>query len=612
MKKRLLTFVSLIMLIGMSGLLQAEWIDRTDPVGSGIISVSSQIGDGESGPKAFDNSQYTKWLTSFTTTGWIQYQFADNKGYAISKYTIRSANDAPDRSPKDWQLLGSYDGENWVVVDTQTGIEWTTTFTLKEFTCDNNIAFPIYRLDMSLNNGSGNLLGFSEMELYEDVVPKAGDPTPANLAKNVAVDASLSWVPASGPTVTQHKVYMTNGSIDDPNLYLVATIDASSPASFTPAAELSRDFMYSWRVDEVTTGGVITGDVWAFNTVLSIPMADMDYPADASIWPGESTILTASAINPFTGNAEGLSYAWSKDGELLTSSDLAFSGIDTASLTVEATDPNDGGDFTCSITLDINGRSVDSRTAFVDVKALVGHWTFDTDASDSTSYNSDGAFVGDTVIAEGKIGQAIDLDGNGDYVTIPVNYPQNARVTVTAWVYARTTPTWASIAKNWPGQFHFGLNSGNGTLDFEAGPAAAPSVRVTEQQLFPTGQWQFTAGVADGEKIRLYRNGVEVGQARDYDGTLNVTNQVLAIGCKLDGEVPSSYWDGLIDDVRIYNAALNAEDIAGLYIDVQGGSVCVNPPVYDFDGDCVVSLTDFAIFAAGWLDCNLVPNSACE
>jgi|GEM_PF-3736216 len=35
------------------------------------------------------------------------------------------------------------------------------------------------------------------------------------------------------------------------------------------------------------------------------------------------------------------------------------------------------------------------------------------------------------------------------------------------------------------------------------------------------------------------------------------------------------------------------------------GPTCINPPAYDFDGDCIVGLTDFAMFTGGWLDCGL-------
>jgi hypothetical protein len=38
---------------------------------------------------------------------------------------------------------------------------------------------------------------------------------------------------------------------------------------------------------------------------------------------------------------------------------------------------------------------------------------------------------------------------------------------------------------------------------------------------------------------------------------------------------------------------------------------CIKYPRMDFNGDCKVDFADFAIMASSWLECNLVPQSAC-
>ena len=140
--------------------------DMTDA--GGTITASSQIGTAEGADKAFDNTTSTKWLTSSgNPTGWIQFQFPDGKQYAIEAYTIASANDSPDRDPKNFQLLGSNDGgTSWTVVDERTDEAWTARFQRRQFDIEPPFeAFNIYRLNVTANNGSGNLMGFSEMEL---------------------------------------------------------------------------------------------------------------------------------------------------------------------------------------------------------------------------------------------------------------------------------------------------------------------------------------------------------------------------------------------------------------------------------------------------------------
>ncbi len=86
---------------------------------------------------------------------------------------------------------------------------------------------------------------------------------------------------------------------------------------------------------------------------------------------------------------------------------------------------------------------------------------------------------------------------------------------------------------------------------------------------FPLGSWQHVAVVADGTTARLYRNAVEVASA-PFDGTLNTSVRALGIGAKPDdsGMKPdkgnAGYWDGKIDDVRVYDRALWVEEIRAL------------------------------------------------
>ncbi len=39
--------------------------------------------------------------------------------------------------------------------------------------------------------------------------------------------------------------------------------------------------------------------------------------------------------------------------------------------------------------------------------------------------------------------------------------------------------------------------------------------------------------------------------------------------------------------------------------------VCETSPAYDYDGDCVMSVADIAIFAATWLECGRYPATEC-
>jgi hypothetical protein len=65
----------------------------------------------------------------------------------VTNYTITSANDAPERDPANWALLGSNDGgTNWVTLDTQINEVFTDRYQTRAFSIAIPAAYNIYRL----------------------------------------------------------------------------------------------------------------------------------------------------------------------------------------------------------------------------------------------------------------------------------------------------------------------------------------------------------------------------------------------------------------------------------------------------------------------------------
>jgi hypothetical protein len=180
----------------------------------------------------------------------------------------------------------------------------------------------------------------------------------------------------------------------------------------------------------------------------------------------------------------------------------------------------------------------------------------------------------------GKIGAALQLGGTAQqaYAAAP-EYPQadGDALTVAGWVYARSRPRWASIAKNWAGgnfdrgQFHFGLNFDGGELEAHIVDSSGKEIVVKDSVPLPLHSWHHVAFVADGNTLRLYRNGREV-DAQPYH-KLHRDSRItsLGIGTKLNlaGNAPeeSDYnmWDGRLDELAIFNHALSAADVQQLY-----------------------------------------------
>lgn len=145
--------------------------DTTDDQ-AGTVSAQGQNFDaGEVAANAFDNSSSSKWLdlanaNPSTRASWIQYQYAAGSQRVVTSYTITSANDAPERDPADWRLLGSNEGgANWTTLDTRTGQTFSARYQKRAFTVSNTMPFNMYRLqiDRVANPATANSVQLSEL-----------------------------------------------------------------------------------------------------------------------------------------------------------------------------------------------------------------------------------------------------------------------------------------------------------------------------------------------------------------------------------------------------------------------------------------------------------------
>jgi hypothetical protein len=170
------------------------------------------------------------------------------------------------------------------------------------------------------------------------------------------------------------------------------------------------------------------------------------------------------------------------------------------------------------------------------------------------------------VPAGGNIGGALRFDGLDDYVSTPfILNPANGSLSVFAWVKGGMRGQ-AIISQ---GEGTFGSNSTWLCTDSSAGRFIThfihpPFPPLESQSVITDGQWHHVGLVYDRNALHryLYVDGAEV--AKDVglvppigsDGGL-----YIGAGESLDA---TSFWSGLIDDVRIYNNVLSAEEIATL------------------------------------------------
>ncbi|UCE24813.1 MAG: CotH kinase family protein, partial [Candidatus Zixiibacteriota bacterium] len=195
-------------------------------------------------------------------------------------------------------------------------------------------------------------------------------------------------------------------------------------------------------------------------------------------------------------------------------------------------------------------------------EGLVAHYEFEGDASDSSGNGHDGTEYGDPYYVDGVIGQAIDIDGNGDYVVVgDVGISGDSPRTIAGWARATnlTIPSWTNV---------FGFTSlGGCDLHFDIIRRDynwyAIHTFCFERDILPIDlDWHHFSATYDGTTITWYGDGIYIGsEAR----ALNTIDNVH-MGKRGDNE---NYFPGRLDDVCIYDRVLSNDEISLL----MGGGV---------------------------------------
>jgi hypothetical protein len=266
-------------------------------------------------------------------------------------------------------------------------------------------------------------------------------------------------------------------------------------------------------------------------------------------------------------------YQWYKDGNPLSNGG-DVSGADTPTLQIANMSEQDVGDYYCLLTR--GDDTMDSRSRRLILEEQVGQWDFENSSNASVG-DYDGVTSGSPSYSSGMIGQAIDLDGADDYITLPEGVADAKDITVSAWV-------------NWNGGdqsqriFDFGTStmeylcmeprSGDDTMRFSIKNDKNVKQYVETSQL-PIGEWVHVAVTLRGDTGTLYIN----GQAVDSNDSMTYNPIDFAPTNNYIGKSQfdhDPYFNGSIDDFRVYNYPLSGSEIWSIW-----GQSSNNPPVFD-------------------------------
>jgi len=215
---------------------------------------------------------------------------------------------------------------------------------------------------------------------------------------------------------------------------------------------------------------------------------------------------------------------------------------------------------------------------------LVAKYYFNGNANDESGNGNDGTVNGASLTTDrfGNVNSAYSFDGVSNFIDIADNAslrPQ--KVTVAAWIKLNSqnglTPIFYKQMYEVYALSSNGLdikqNSGCVWYDgtgWQYFSFTAPKPDIAE--------WCFVLGSFDGTNLKFYQNGVLISDTTGLPST-NIDN--CAGGSFKIGrwhDLSSEFFNGTIDDIRVYNRALNEQEIQALYLEGQSISATITIP----------------------------------
>lgn len=200
-----------------------------------------------------------------------------------------------------------------------------------------------------------------------------------------------------------------------------------------------------------------------------------------------------------------------------------------------------------------------------------------TTFTDTSGNGLNGTCTGDECpdVVAGVTGNALDFDGTDDVVEIAdsdlIDFDTDDDFTISVWVklpvnQSDTGMNQNSILEKANGAYPYVLNVANQTHATNGRIIAArydgSSVpAVTSTTSCNDNEWHHVAFVKDGETLKLFIDGAEEDSATDSTSSSTTNDAVLWIGKR---QAASTYFEGLIDDVRIYSRTLSDSEISAI------------------------------------------------
>ena len=208
----------------------------------------------------------------------------------------------------------------------------------------------------------------------------------------------------------------------------------------------------------------------------------------------------------------------------------------------------------------------------------VAYWPLNLNAKD-VGGNYDGTAT-DITYTNGKFNQAASFNGSSSYITLPNSvevYKGTGKFAISAWFKTDTIPgTEQMLYCTFETAYLFIKLKASGVIEGQVAEATTGTGRVCET---PTGTisagiWYHVVFTGDTNDLRLYIDGTLSDSESTWNGTFYTSSSGCSIGSRNVGT--NLFWDGEIEQVRIYSGPLTTSEVQDIYNNSKPGSL---PPL---------------------------------